>query len=231
MERERLREQTRVHVSQPGILRGFDAMSSRRSHSTHTVLVSADGCIPYRTSVLAVATYDDDAVARALEADLDLHEAPLVWRVDRAKAHRTTRIEAILDAHGILALHGPARCPTYYGQQERQNKDHRVWLDHVAPDSVPQLQDTAQEMIDALNNRWPRATLGWQTPATLWNMRPKLSVDRAAFRDQVNDKLARIRRRLDQQGRRLPLHLPERLAIEQTLTAHGLLRLEPRGWC
>ena len=48
----------------------------------------------------------------------------LVVRMDRAKAHRAPRVTALLDAHKVLVLHGPPRYPRFYGQLERQNREH-----------------------------------------------------------------------------------------------------------
>lgn len=88
-------------------------------------LVSADGTVPYRTSILVAEAYDEDAVLTALERDLVRNGAPLVWRRDRHSAHRTDGVTRLLAEHGVLALQGPSHYPRFYGQLERQNRDHR----------------------------------------------------------------------------------------------------------
>ena len=67
-------------------------------------------------------------MARALQAYLERNGAPLVYRLDRAMAHDAAAARAVLDAHQVLVLHGPPRDPCYYGQLERQNREHRAWL-------------------------------------------------------------------------------------------------------
>ena len=53
--------------------------------------------------------------------------------------------------------------------------------------------------------------------------------DRAAFHREVEDRAARLRRQLA--GRGHPADLPERLAIEQALSARGYLRRISEGCC
>jgi transposase len=223
MERERVAAAERITVTVPGVVRGFDAMHVRQRY----LLVASDGCVPYRTSLMVSDTYDSRAVARAIERDLLAHGAPLVYRLDRAKAHQTPRVRAVLEAAGVLALHGPPRYPGYYGQLERQNREHRAWL--TLSDEGDELDELCGDMLKALNGYWRRASLGWQTPAEHWNRRPMLAEDRAALRDEVQAQAARLREHLDVRG--APADLPERLAIEQALTHRGYLRRERGGWC
>ena len=56
-----------------------------------------------------------------------------------------------------------------------------------------------------------------------------MSVDRRALREEVQDRAARIRRRLSE--RSVTNDLPERLAIQQVLTNHGFLFAQRGGWC
>ena len=58
---------------------------------------------------------------------------------------------------------------------------------------------------------------------------PQFEVDRAALRDEVQDRAARIRRRAE--GRAAVAAMAERFAIEAALTKRGYLRREPGGWC
>ena len=133
VERERRAQTRRVAVVAPGILRGFDAMElcspgEPRRHA----LIAADGCVPFRTSWTISPIYDARAVADLLEKDFDLHGAPLVLRFDRAKAHVADVVDELLQAKGVLPLHGPPHYARYYGQLERQNREHRAWLgDHA----------------------------------------------------------------------------------------------------
>jgi transposase len=229
MERERVARTTRVHVAVPGVLRGFDAMHVGTTHGMRYVLVSADACVPQRTSAPVVVRYDGPAVAAALDADFARHGAPLVLRADRARAHETPDVLAVLRAHRVLLLHGPPRHPRYYGQLERQNREHRAWLDAAGELDPDALAAECARMVGSLSTLWPRRTLGWCTASDAWERRPALVEDRAALREEVDDRAARLRRHLDARG--APAGLAERLAIEQALIARGYLRLEVGGWC
>jgi ribosome-associated translation inhibitor RaiA len=222
MERERKAACTHVVVSAPGIVRGFDQIYVWTEEGWRFPLVSADGAVPYRTSILVAEAYDEDAVYAALENDIDRNGAPLVWRRDRFSAHRTDRIAQLLDSHGILALQGPAHYPRFYGQLERQNREHRAWLGRLGVLRAPSLQPACDRMLVALNDTWRRRSLGWRTATEAWSARRSPSQpQRDSFRQEVYDRAARIERRLDHDN-----DLAMRLAIEQALQQRGYLRLE-----
>jgi hypothetical protein len=225
MERERVAVATRVHVTCPGVLRGFDAMQTSTIAGSRHVLIAGDAAVPFRTSALAAQHYDEQAVVEALERDFARHGPPLVLRADRWKAHDAPKVRGLLRASGVLLLHGPPHHPGYYGQLERQNREHRAWLRGPVDD----LEGTCTEMLRALNCEWPRRSLGWLTAEEAWGRRPAVEVDRAALREEVEDRAARIRRQAD--GRAAVVAMAERLAIESALTQRGLLRREPGGWC
>ncbi len=229
MERERVAAAERVVVTTPGVVRGLDAMRVQTTAGVRYPLVAADAAVPYRTSAVPVERYDERAVAAVLERDFAEHGAPLVLRADRWKAHDAPEVAEVLRRHGVLLLHGPPRHPGYYGQLERQNREHRAWLEAgglLAPDA---LSEACEEMRRALNSRWPRRSLGWRTSLEVWSARPRLEVDRVALREEVQDRAARIRRRAE--GRAAVAAMAERLAIEWALTKRGYLRRQPGGWC
>jgi hypothetical protein len=226
IERERVGRARRVTCVVPGVVRGFDAMHQCTTEGAHYALVFADAAIPYRTIIDVTAAYDADAVAAALRHDIASHGAPYVYRADRCRAHQAPAVRRVLEEHGVLLLHGPPRHPGYYGQLERQNREHRAWLgrDHaLARDALP---DEYARMRHVLNDIWRRPTLGWQTASEAWNQRPRIDLDRGALREEVEHRAARIRRHLD--GRGKPADLATRLAIEQALIERGLLKLTRR---
>jgi hypothetical protein len=224
MEHERRLRALRVTVAYPGILRGFDAMEiGGRGLGHEHALIAADGCVPFRTSWALTSHYDGQAVADILGRDFRTFGAPLVLRLDRATSHRVPAVRELLDAHHVLALHGPAYYARYYGQLERQNREHRAWL----ADASEALDLDA--MMIALNARWRRGTLGWHTAQELWQARPSIQVDRQALADDVNDRAARLRRRFNAAPK--PQDLAWRLALKQALVNRGLLRIEKGGWC
>lgn len=226
MEYERKAACTRVTVTVPGVLRGFDQLFV----GDRIALVSADGCVPFRTQSHVVDRYDGHAVAQALERDWTEHAAPLVQRLDRARAHAVPDVLDLARRHGVLLLHGPPRYPQYYGQLERQNREHRAWL-ATLPDLDPdELGPASQHMCHVLNNLLPRRSLRWRTARDVWDNRPEItSTERLALRDDVADRTLRIARHLQDRGQ--PADLAERLAIEQALIQRGLLRREVGGWC
>jgi hypothetical protein len=227
VERERIERTTRVTVTLPGVVRGFDQLWVRTAEGLRPVLVSADACTPYRTSIVAVSRYDGDHVARAVDDDFRCHGPPLVWRADQASCHKTEQVDEVLAAWGVLRLHGPARHPGYYGQLERQNREHRGWLRLAPPRTVSDLERACEPMRRALNDRWCRRSQGWRTSAEVWSMRPALGIDRDTLRDEVDERVARLAR----------AHHPGdavavwRLAIEGALQQRGYLRLTEGGWC
>lgn len=228
LERERKAALRRVTVTVPGVVRGLDAMHLPREGAARYALIAADGAIPYRTSVTSGPRYDTTLVVQAIERDLAAAGAPLVYRLDRARCHDAAPIRALLAAHEVLVLHGPPHHPGYYGQLERQNREHRAWVERAPPGDAP-LAARLPRMIDRINRLWPRRSLGWGTAADAWSARPPLAIDRTTLRKEVMDRAARIARTLDVRGQ--PADLAERLAIEQVLAQRGYLRQEIGGWC
>lgn len=229
MERERKAALTRVTITQPDVLRGMDAMHVRCTDGTCYALFSADGSVPYRTSVTSGRHYDAGLVAHALETDIEKNGAPIVYRMDRATAHDAPGARALLAAHAVLVLHGPPHYPRFYGQLERQNREHRAWLAALPVLPGEQLQPCLEELRVSVNEIWKRRTLGWRTATEVWQSRVRLSVDRQALREEVQERTAHLVRVLQRRGQ--PADLAERLAIEQMLASHGYLRQRLGGWC
>jgi hypothetical protein len=227
LERERREKAERVWITEPGVLRGFDAMHILFPRWKDYLLVAADGCVPYRTGWALEARYDGSSVAELLERDLDRNGIPLVFRMDRARQHHTPAVRELLEAHQVLMLHGPPHRAQYYGQLERQNREHRAWLATLSP--TDDLGEHVEAMMSVLNGTYRRSTLGWKTAAELWKQRRVIDIDRASFREEVNEKAKRIRRQLTDYD--VSVGLAERLAIEQTLEQRGLLRRQKAGWC
>ncbi len=219
----------RIEITVPGVLRGVDGMHVATPGGPGHVLVAADGCVPYRTSLQAAARYDGATVADFLAGDFARHGAPLVCRLDRARCHDAPAVHDVLRAHAVLALHGPPHCPRFYGQLERQNREHRGWLGAAGPIAPAALAGVMTQLEETMNGRWPRRGLLWQTPDERWRQRPVLPDDRRALREEVMERRTRIQRHLTVHGK--PADFAERLAIEQALTARGYLRRVPEGWC
>jgi len=228
MEYERKARLRQIRIAVPGVLRGMDAMQFPGCRERYA-LIAADGAVPYRTSVTVGPRYDAGLVALALEKDLEQNGAPLVYRLDRASAHDAPAVRTVLAAHRVLVLHGPPRYPGYYGQLERQNREHRAWLRGGSEPHDGKLEPCLREMLEGVNRLWRRRTLGWRTAAEAWSARPALTVDRDALHEEVRERARAIARRLS--GRGQPADLAERLAIEQTLTRMGYLRQQLGGWC
>jgi hypothetical protein len=229
MERQRRASLKRVTITTPGVMRGMDAMHLKCAQGPFYALFCADGAVPYRTSVKTGERYDAQLVARTLAADIEDNGAPLVYRFDRAKAHDTAAARALLEANEILVLHGPPRYPAFYGQLERQNREHRAWAATLGELPRYEAEPCLEQMLRGVNGIWKRRTLGWKTAAEVWHQRPALELDRRALREEVQERTSRIARELERRGK--PADLAERLAIETALETRGYLQQEIGGWC
>lgn len=228
LERERKARLTRVTVSVPGVIRGMDGVHFHGRRRPYWALIAADGAVPYRTSVTAGPRYDAGLVAKAVATDIERNGAPFVYRLDRAAAHEAPAARAVLEAHQVLTLHGPPCCPRYYGQLERQNREHRAWAGTLRTLPEEAIEPCLREMAWSVNALWRRRTLAWRTAAEAWRQRPRLDVDRQALREEVTERAARLRAH-ELHGK--PGDLAERLAIEQVLQQRGYLRMNAGGWC
>ena len=225
MERERKQAAARVDIARPGLVRSLDAMHLKTVEGKAYALIMADGAVPYRTSAALVERYDSPAVERVVADDFDAHGEPLVLRLDRASCQRTEAVHTLLRERGVLHLHGPPRYPQYYGQLERQHREHRAVLgDDLL--TKPQLAARLGRMTAALNDLWPRRSLGWRTAGEPWRMRKPIDVDRDELRNEVTERASKI-----QSASQKPLHyeVAWRFAVEHTLIKRGLLRIKPGG--
>lgn len=222
MERDRKAAAARVEVLAAGILRGFDALELTTTAGRRYLLAAGDGRVPYRTSITAVPRYDATSVAAALDADFAEHGPPLVLRLDRASCHRAPAVASVLRRWRVLPLHGPPRCSRYYGQLERQNREHRAWLDGHALYNPDELVADTAHMRTVLNRLWRRPTLDWRTAECVWRARGAVEVDRDELAADVTDG---TRRRL---AAGVSEQLAPRLAVEHALTQRGLLRITPK---
>jgi hypothetical protein len=229
IERERQQSLTRISVAAAGLIRGLDAMHLCIKGSKCYALVCADAAIPYRTTIAWGEHYDAALVARTLERDLDSHGAPLILRADRARAHDCPLVKKVLEEHQVLMLHGPPRYPCFYGQLERQNREHRAWLAALADPLGEPMQALLERMIYCLNTLWPRRSLGWKTAAEAWDARSNICIDRQGFKKEVQSRARHLERHIDLRAK--PADLIERLAIEQTLDNLGYLHRQNGGWC
>jgi hypothetical protein len=219
LERQRRAGCARVEVLSPGVLRGFDAMHV--SPVDAFALIAADGAVPFRTSITASPCYTGHSVARALRTDFEAHGAPLVCRYDRARCHSTPEVASVFADHGVIALQGPPRCAQYYGQLERQNREHRAWLDFLGPLTFEQLVRECSRMRNALNTLWHRPMIDWCTAAERWHARQPPNDDRIELKREVAQRASRF------EDDDVAPDLAMRLAIEQALGERGHLRITP----
>jgi len=229
IERERQQTLTRVSVGAAGLIRGLDAMHLSSEGSKCYALVCADAAIPYRTSITLGAHYDAALVAHTLERDIADHGAPLILRADRARAHDSPPVKQLIEEHLVLMMHGPPRYPCFYGQLERQNREHRAWLAALIDPLGEPMQRLLERMIYCLNNLWPRRSLGWKTATEVWKERSGISIDRQSFKEEVHNRARHLERHIDLRAK--PADLIQRLAIEQTLQNLGYLHRQNGGWC
>ncbi len=222
MEYERRNACRRVTVTTAGVVRGFDGMHLHTTEVDQYALIGSDGHVPFRTSLRLVACYDSTGVAQALDDDFRRHGAPLVCRRDRLAAQHTDQVDQVLHHHGVLTLCGPPGYPRFYGQTERQMREHRGWLALLGRLGTDDLAEACAVMTSALNRRWRRRRLRWRTAEEVWMERPPVPDDRAKLRDEVLERAARLR------SHDVDDHLAMRLAIEKALTDRGYLRVSER---
>jgi hypothetical protein len=225
MERERKARCAQVAIAAPGILRGFDAMHVPCLDGIGYWLIAGDAAVPYRTSITTVPAYDSEHVVAALIADFEHAGPPLVLRLDRIASQRTRDVVELLARYGVLGLHGPPRYPQYYGQLERQNRDHRAWLTGLDALTTQQLPAAATAMRTALNGLWARPTLGWCTAEQAWQQRPTVNVDRHELRRDVDRHAASL------VSNGVEVLRARRIAIESALEERELLTINPGGSC
>jgi hypothetical protein len=228
-ERARTARADRIVVHHSGLVRGFDAMYVATTAGVRFLLVAADAAVPFRTSIGVVQRYDATSVAAALDRDFATWGAPLVLRMDRAACQRDPEVAAMLARWGVVVLHGAPHCPRFYGQLERQNREHRAWLDALETPSPDTLAAAVERMRRALNSAWPRRTLGFRTAEQAWNERKLDLVDRDELREEVHDWTMRLL--ADEDEKPLPRVDAERIAIEFALERSGYLSREAGGWC
>lgn len=229
METERVARCERVHVTVPGVMRGMDQLCARTPEGGGVALVAADAALPFRTSAQWVGDYTGANVSAFLARDIEEHGAPLVYRMDRARSHTCDEVKALLAERGVLVLHGPARLPRFYGQLERQNREHRAWLPRGAIVTAAFAQRACDEMRACLNEEMPRRSLGWRTAAEAMEAWPALRVDRYDVLAEVEERAARMRENHD--ASTTPDDVIERMAIEAMLISRGWLIREAGGWC
>jgi hypothetical protein len=224
MEWERKQRCARVVITTPRIVRGFDAMHVVAGDLRAYWLVAADAAVPYRTSIATTLDYDAASVIAALRADFELHGPPLVLRLDRIACQRTPEVNELLADYEVLALHGPPRYPRYYGQLERQNREHRDWYSLLIADTADELARAAENMRTALNALWPRPSLNGWTAEQAWRAYRPLDVDRRQLRHDVERRTSGlVTAGLE------PLRA-RRIAIETELQERGLLCINQGGW-
>src|SRR4029450_5379928 len=117
----------------------------------------------------------------------------------------------------LFRSQGPPHYAPYYGQLERQNREHRAWLSAGT-------EEDFDSMMAALNGQWRRKSLRWRTAAEAWAARPTLAVDREALGEQVMGRAECIQRELA--GGAASRDLSWRLAVKQVLIEHGFLKIE-----
>ena len=221
IEAERKAHAAHVVVTQPDVMRAFDPVFAQAAEGRRYLMPVADAAVPKRTTVDVKERYDADSVHDVLRQDIEAHGPPLVCRMDRARQHDHPKVRALLDQHKVLVLHGPPHYPQYYGQLERQNREHRAMLRALGPVPTALMRARSREKISAIDTRWPRRALGWRTAQEIWQNRSPLRVDRDALRREVRQLTAKLQR--ESIGRGFPADMAERLAIEAALTRRGLL--------
>jgi hypothetical protein len=221
VEAERKVHVTHIVVTKPDVVRGFDPVFAQSAEGRRYLMPVADAAVPKRTTVDVRESYDADSVYEVLKKDIETHGPPLVYRMDRARQHDHPKVRALLDQHRVLLLHGPPHYPQYYGQLERQNREHRAMLRALGPVPTAVMLARSREKIAAIDTRWPRRALGWRTAQEIWQTRLPLREDRDALRREVRRLTAKLQR--ESIGRGFPADMAERLAIEAALTRRGLL--------
>ena len=223
MERERKGWSLSVRVSGPGVMRSFDQLYVRVDGEKMVLLICADSCVPYRTTIALVERYEGPTVAAVIALDIERHGPPFFWRMDRALQHMTDDVNGVFDEWGVLPLFGPPRYPRFYGQMERMNREHRSWLDAGPALTTGNIGHELGEMGRALNEEIIRPILGYRTAAAGWGERELPQLDRVQLKEEVMYAAADMRFEVAEE-RDADL-LSWRRAIERVMIGKGLMTI------
>jgi transposase InsO family protein len=229
MEHDRKKRAFSVRVRAPGIMRSFDQLHIRVDGIKKLLLICADACIPFRTTIALVDRYTTENVARVIAADIARFGAPLIWRMDRAKSHMTALVMELLARHGVIPLFGPPRHPGFYGQMERMNLEHRRWLLLGPILTACNIGYEISEMRRVLNDVIIRPTLGYVSASELWGQRPPIHVDRDELRREIVTMTAH--RYFNQEDEKDAMLRSMRQAIETAITNREFVTIERGSWC
>ena len=228
-ERERKRDSVRVRLSWPGIMRSMDQLYVHVDGIRRVLLTAADSCVPFRTSITLVESYDSENVARVIEADMERWGPPLIWRFDRASSHMTRQVLDLLRSWGVLPLFGPAYYPGYYGQMERMNREHRQWLSNGPELTASNIEYEIEKMRTVLNESVIRPILNYRSAADVWGERSPPRTDRELLQREVYDMAAdRYCELVGQPDAEL---ISWRKAVETVMNNRGLVSYEKGAWC
>jgi hypothetical protein len=213
----------RYEVTAPNVMWSEDGTGFKEDGEKRELLVVQDECSRCKLNsrfVNGPASAKDEYAC--LKEAFQEHGAPLVLKRDGHSIYQEKEVLDLLDEHGVLSLVGPAYYPMYNGKKERSMRDFKTFERNMrrhGPKGTFLIQRIDAAKHD-LNDVRPRPMLGGRTAREVYENTPRVDVDRAQLRKEVDLResqlkaAARSRKELDSARRR---------AIEQVLLSYGLL--------
>src|SRR5262249_33633501 len=157
------------------VVRGFDAMHTLSAAGRSYALCACDGAVPYTTSILVSSRYDGAAGRLPLGRGFRGKGVPVVLRKERPSSQPRPPLGDLLEALGVITLHGPPYHARFYGQLERQNRERRSWLRTLDCPSEDELVSELERCRVLLNTQLMRRSLDWCTAEARWCQRLSLA--------------------------------------------------------
>lgn len=213
----------RYEITAPDVMWSEDGTGFKQNGYKQELLVLQDEHARFKLNRRLV-----DGPAKAqnvhdyLKDAFEKYGPPLVLKHDGHSVFHEKDVQDLLQRHGVVDLTGPVHYPKYNGKKERSIRDiktfERAMRRHGPKDTM--LIQRIDAAIHDLNEERPRPVLGGKTAREVYENTPRIAVDRAQFRKEVDLRESQLkasaRSRKEQDSAR-------RRAIEQVLLVYGLM--------
>jgi transposase InsO family protein len=206
-----------------------------------------DGLFPYLFVVrdlssskqllcLPLEQKDEANVLAALRALFVRHPPPIVLKCDNERSFKTERVEALLEAHGVIPLYSPPGIPSYNGACESGIGTIKTFAHHESArqdrpgywtsDDVEAARQRANQYTRPRGPLGPTPAEAWSELATtnLWNRRLFRRLYEREYREAVKERGLLPLLPIDRSDK----EALDRIAIGKALIAGGFLCIRRR---